>query len=202
MEPGPHPYQEISLSTAGIVVGLVFVTLYGLIFWKSEKAKELAKTLHRNSNLGTYFMGFGMVWFWLLVAPLGKGVFSSLTMDLGDFNEIKGYLMIGVPLFCVGMITYVKEYLFVRGLGLCLLMAAAPLLYAADFEPAPMQFIMPTLCYLMIIKGLFLVGMPYLFRDWAAWATASNGRWRGLTLSGLAIGVLFLGLGLTVWRGY
>lgn len=202
MAPGPHPYQEISLSTAGVVVGAVLVVLYGMMLWKQEKAKELAKTLHRNSSVGTYFMGFGMVWFWLLVAPPGKGVLSSLSMDLGDFNKIKGYLMIGVPLFCVGMIVYVKEYLFVRGLGLCLLMGAAPLLYAADYEPAPLQFLMPTLCYLMIIKGLFLVGMPYLFRDGAEWATASEGRWRGLLLAGLAVGVVFLGLGLTVWRGY
>ena len=89
-----------------------------------------------------------------------------------------------------------------RGLGLCLLMGAAPLLYAADYKPAPLQFLMPTLCYLMIIKGLFLVGMPYLFRDGAEWATASEGRWRGLLLAGLAVGVVFLGLGLTVWRGY
>jgi len=201
MKPGPHPYQEISLSAAGLFVGVVLLALYGVMLWKSQKSKEIAKKL-RNSNLGTYFMGFGMVWFWLLVAPPGKGIFSALTMDLGDFNKIKGYLVIGVPLFCIGMIMYVKEFLFVRGLGLCLLMIAAPLLYAADFKPAPWQFIMPTFCYLMIIKGLFFVGMPYLFRDGVDWATATDGRWRGLLIGGLAVGVMFLLLGLTAWRGY
>ena len=202
MEPGPHPYQEISLSFAGIFVGIVLLVLYGLMFWKTEKAMAIARKLPRNSNLGTYFMGFGMVWFWLLVAPPGKGIFSSLTMDPGDFNKIKGYLAIGVPLFCVGMIMYVKEFLFVRGLGLCLLMIAAPLLYASDFEPAPLQFIMPTFCYLMIIKGLFFVGMPYMFRDGVDWATASEGRWRKLSISGVGLGLLFLILGFTAWSGY
>lgn len=202
MEPGPHPYQEISLSSAGIFVGIVLLVLYSLMFWKTEKAMAIARKLPRNSNLGTYFMGFGMVWFWLLVAPPGKGIFSSLTMDLGDFNKIKGYLAIGVPLFCVGMIMYVKEFLFVRGLGLCLLMIAAPLLYASDFEPAPLQFIMPTFCYLMIIKGLFFVGMPYMFRDGVDWATASEGRWRKLSISGVGLGLLFLILGFTAWSGY
>lgn len=202
MKEGPHPYQEIPLAAAGLVTGLVLVVLYGLMFWKAEKAREIAKKLPRNSNLGTYFMGFGMVWFWLLVAPDGKGLFSSLSMDLGEFNKIKGYLVIGVPLFCIGMIVYVKEFLFVRGLGLCLLMVAAPLLYAGDYEPAPLKNVMPLFSYILIIKGLFLVGMPYLFRDGVNWAVASESRWRAISLSGLAIGILFLGLALTVWRGY
>ncbi|MDA7865930.1 hypothetical protein OAF41_01870 [bacterium] len=202
MKAGPHPYQEISLGTAGLVLGIILVALYGLMFLKADAAKEIARKLPRNSDLGTYFMGFGMVWFWLLVAPPDKGIFSAITMDLGEFNKVKKYLMIGVPVFCVGMIVYVREFLFVRGLGLCLLMAAAPLLYASDFENAPLQFVMPAFCYIMIIKGLYFVGMPYLFRDGVTWATASDGRWRGLALGGVALGLLFVTLGLTAWRGY
>jgi len=202
MKAGPHPYQEISLGTAGLVLGILLVALYGLMFLKADAAKEIARKLPRNSDLGTYFMGFGMVWFWLLVAPPDKGIFSAITMDLGEFNKVKKYLMIGVPVFCVGMIVYVREFLFVRGLGLCLLMAAAPLLYASDFENAPLQFVMPAFCYIMIIKGLYFVGMPYLFRDGVTWATASDGRWRGLALGGVALGLLFVTLGLTAWRGY
>ncbi|MDA7867845.1 hypothetical protein N9A62_02495 [Akkermansiaceae bacterium] len=202
MKAGPHPYQEISLGTAGLVLGIILVALYGLMFLKADAAKEIARKLPRNSDLGTYFMGCGMVWFWLLVAPPDKGIFSAITMDLGEFNKVKKYLMIGVPVFCVGMIVYVREFLFVRGLGLCLLMAAAPLLYASDFENAPLQFVMPAFCYIMIIKGLYFVGMPYLFRDGVTWATASDGRWRGLALGGVALGLLFVTLGLTAWRGY
>jgi hypothetical protein len=202
MKEGPHPYQEISLSTAGLVVGVVLVVLYGVILWKPEKTREIARKLHRNSDLGTYFMGFGMIWFWLLVAPDGKGIFSALSMDLGEFNKIKGYLMVGVPLFCVGMIVYVREFLFVRGFGLCLLMIAAPLLYAADFEEAPLKNLMPLFCYVLIIKGLFFVGMPYVFRDGVTWATDEESRWRHLALSGLGMGLFFVILSLTAWRGY
>jgi len=202
MKPGPHPYQEISLSTAGLILGLFLVVLYGLMVAKPGQSKEIAKKLPRNSQVGTYLMGFGMVWFWLLVAPAGKGIFSTLSMDLGEFNKAKKFLVIGVPLFCVGMIMCVREFLFVRGLGLCLLMAAAPLLYAADFEPAPLQFLMPAFCYLMIIKGLYFVGMPYLFRDAVTWATATEGRWRAISFTGLIVGLVFVVLSLSVWRGY
>lgn len=202
MKPGPHPYQEISLGSAGVLLGLFLIVLYGLMLLKSEKSMEIAKKLPRNSQVGTYLMGIGMVWFWLLVAPPGKGMFSALSMDLGEFNKSKKYLMFAVPLFCVGMIMSVREFLFVRGLGLCFLMVAAPLLYASDFEEAPLQFVMPLFCYLIIIKGLYCVGMPYLFRDAVNWATASEGRWRAISLAGLIVGLVFLILGLTLWRGY
>jgi hypothetical protein len=81
-------------------------------------------------------------------------------------------------------------------------MAAAPILYAADFETAPMRVLMPLVAYVMIIKGLFYVGMPYLFRDGVNWATATKARWKVLSSSGLALALLILGCSLTVWRGY
>lgn len=202
MKPGPHPYQEIPLSVAGVVLGLFLVVLYGVMLAKADTSREVVKKLPRNSQVGTYLMGIGMVWFWLLVAPPGKGMFSALTMDLGEFNKVKKYLVIGVPLFCIGMIMHVREFLFVRGLGLVLLMVAAPLLYASDFERVSFQWVMPLFCYVMIIKGLYFVGMPYLFRDGVSWATASEGRWRGLLTAGMVVGVIFLTLGLTAWRGY
>jgi len=202
MNGGPHPYQEISLSSAGLVFGLALAVLYGLMLFKPEQAMEKAKKLPRNYQAGTWAMGIGMIWFWLLVAPPDKGFLSSLSMDLGEFNGAKKYLTIGVPLFCIGMIMYVKEFLFVRGLGLCLLMAAGPLLYAGDFEDAPLRFILPTVCYLMIIKGLYFVGMPYLFRDGVTWMTATPERWKKASMGGLALALVILGCSLTVWRGY
>lgn len=202
MKVGPHPYQEIHLSTAGLILGLCLSVLYGLMVWQPEQSRKIAVKLPRNSQVGTYLMGIGMVWFWLLVAPPDKGLFSSIAMDLGEFNKAKSILMLAVPLFCVGMIMLVKEFLFVRGLGLCMLMAAAPLLYAADFEKASFQFVMPLFCYIMIIKGLYFVGMPYLFRDGITWSTATAGRWRAVSFAGLGVGLLFIILSFTAWRGY
>ncbi len=185
-----------------MVVGIFLLVLYGLMIFKADRAKEIAKGLSRNHQLGTYVMGFGMVWFWLLVAPAGKGIFSSIAMDLGEFNRVKPILMLLVPAFCVGMIVLVKEFLFVRAAGLFLLMAAAPLLYSSDFEPAAFQFVMPLFCYVIIIKGLYMVGMPYLFRDAMDWVLRGDGRWKMVSFAGVGVGVLFVVLSLTAWRGY
>ncbi len=205
MNGGPHPYQELSLSTTGLVLGIVLAALYAFCLFKAEASMAWVKKAHRNHQAGIYTMAIGMIWFWLLVAPDVRGSLSfmgKLSMDLGEFTKLKPYLQIGVPLFCVGMILHVRDFLFVRGLGLCLLMAAAPILYAGDFEAAPFRVVLPLVAYAMIIKGLFYVGMPYLFRDGVSWATASEGRWKALSSTGLAVALVILGCSLTVWRGY
>ncbi|MDA7514705.1 hypothetical protein N8513_01795 [bacterium] len=205
MTSGPHPYQEISLSSAGTVLGIFLVVLYGLMLWKPEAAKKWAVKLPRHHQAGIYSMSIGMIWFWLLVAPQVRGTFSflgALSMDFADFSAMKPYLQIAVPLACVGMIYCVREFLFVRGLGLCLLMAAAPLLYAGDFEVAPFRVIIAIVAYAMIIKGLYFVGMPYLFRDGASWLVASDSRFKMASLGGLVLGLVILGFSFTLWRGY
>lgn len=205
MTNGPHPYQEISLSSAGMVLGVVLTALYAVMLFKAEPVKAWAQKLPRNHQAGIWAMSIGMIWFWLLVAPDLRGTFSflgKLTMDFADFSPVKPYLQVAVPLVCVGLITYVREFLFVRGLGLVLLMAGAPLLYAADFEEAPLRILIPIVAYVMIIKGLYFVGMPYLFRDGVNWLTASDARWKGAAVVGLALGLLILGCSFTVWKGY
>jgi len=205
MTSGPHPYQEISLSSAGTVLGLVLTVLYGIMLWKPQAAREWAVKLPRNHQAGIYTMSIGMIWFWLLVAPEVRGTFSflgALSMDFADFSAMKPYLQLAVPLACVGMIYCVREFLFVRGLGLCLLMAAAPLLYAGDFEVAPLRVLVAIVAYAMIIKGLYFVGMPYLFRDGVTWLIAKDSRFRAATLTGLALGLVVLACSLTLWRGY
>jgi len=120
-------------------------------------------------------------------------------MDLQDFNSLKTIMALAVPLVAYLIITECKEFLAVRGLGLCLLMAAAPLLAAAWQEPHPFKFLMPLYAYAMIIKGLLMVGMPYMTRDLISWATSSAGRFKMLSLAGLAYGVGILACTILFW---
>jgi hypothetical protein len=205
MTSGPHPYQEITLSSAGTVLGIFLTVLYGAMLLKPAAAKEWAVKLPRHHQAGIYSMSIGMIWFWLLVAPDLRGTFSflgALSMDFADFSKMKPYLQVGVPLACLGMITYVREFLFVRGLGLTLLMAAAPLLYAADFEVASFKNLVSLVAYAMILKGLFFVGMPYVFRDGANWLVANDRRFKMATTGGLILGLTILAFSFTLWRGH
>ncbi len=196
-----HPYEKISLSSAGFVLAAFLIAIHLWMVLKPNSAMTYLKGFSRNYGIGRILMGIGMFWFWMLIIPdRGKFFFTSpIAMDLQDFNSLKVILAIGVPLVTYLVITECKDFLSVRGLGLCLLMAAAPLLAAAWQEPHQFKFLMPLYAYAMIIKGLFMVGMPYMFRDAITWATSSAGRFKMLSVVGLAYGVAVLACATLFW---
>ena len=144
-------------------------------------------------------MGAGMLWFWLLIAPDKLGIFSKLQMDLGEFNQAKNIMRILVPVAAAGMIMHVKEFLTVRAIGLLALMAAAPLLYAAYLEPPASRLLIPIFAYVLIFKGLFWVGMPFVMRDAITWVTKTDSRYKLATLGGLGYGIAVLVCAILWW---
>lgn len=194
-----HPYELIPLNTIGYILGACLVALHLWMLLKPAESQDFFKKLPRNKYLGPWLMGIGMAWFWLLIAPDGLGILSKLQMDLGDFNKAKGFLRILVPAFAAGMILHVKEFLTVRAIGVLALMAAAPLLYSAFLEPPVTRLLIPIYAYALIFKGLFWVGMPYTMRDAITWATATNSRYRMLTIAGLGYGLAVLVCAIAFW---
>lgn len=194
-----HPYEKIPLNAAGYVLAAWLIGLHVWMLMKPEESKDFFRKLPRNRVLGPWFLGAGMLWFWLLIAPDKLGILSSLQMDLGEFNNAKNILRILVPIAAYGMIAHVKEFLTVRGLGLLALMAAAPLLYSAYLEPPTSRLLIPIFAYAMIFKGLFWVGMPYTMRDAITWALKTDGRYRALTLGGLGYGIAVLACSILFW---
>ncbi|WP_018971164.1 hypothetical protein [Rubritalea marina] len=180
-----HPYETISLSTAGYVLAAWLILSHLWMLTKSDQAISFLQTFPRNTMAGRILMAIGMIWFWLLVAPIG----TPLEMDLGEFNGAKRILLIAVPAAAYLMITEVKEFLAVRGLGIVSLMAAAPLLAAAFQEPATGKLLIPLYAYGMLTAGLFFVGMPYLMRDGIQFATNSTARFKAFAAGGLLYGI-------------
>ncbi|HAO97070.1 MAG: hypothetical protein CMP26_14220 [Roseibacillus sp.] len=199
---GPHPYESIPLNVAGYVLAAYLLVVHGLMIWKAERCKEWLNRLPRHRAAGIYTLAVGMFWFWLLIAPENLGVLSSLTMDIGEFNAVKPWLRIIVPVAFVGMAIGVKEFLFVRALGVVALMASSPLLEAAFNRDPATRLLIPVFSYALLTAGLFWVGMPYTFRDLAKWATDSHKRWMSLALSGLGYGALTLLCAILFWRGH
>ncbi len=194
-----HAYEKISLSSAGYVLAAFIIVIHLWMVLKPTQAANYLKEFPRNYGIGRILMGIGMAWFWLLIIPEKFFFTSPIAMDLQDFNKLKTIMALAVPLVAYLIITECKEFIAVRGLGLCLLMAAAPLLGAAWQEPHPFKVLMPLYAYGMIIKGLFMVGMPYMTRDLINWATASTGRFRALSLAGLAYGIAVLACAILFW---
>jgi hypothetical protein len=197
-----HLYERLPLFGTGIALGIWLVALHALLLVKPAGSQLFLRRFPRNDRYGQILLGIGMLWFWMLVAPPNKGVFSLLAMDLGEFDKIKDWLRIVVPVSIVLVAFSVKEFLAVRALGLMGLMVAAPLLSAAFLKQPESRLIIPIYAYGLIVVSLYMVGMPYLFRDAVTWASASQGRWKALCLAGLLYGVAVLGCAFLFWKGF
>lgn len=197
-----HPYQHLSLFTTGLVLAILLIASHGYMIAKPAKAQDFLKRFPRNQFLGQILLGIGMVWFWLLIAPPGYGKLSALAMDLGEFNSAKSLLRIIVPITLVLVTISVRDFLAVRALGLCGLMAGAPLLGAAFLKDPESRLLVPIYTYTMLTASLFFVGMPYLFRDAVTWVTSDRKRWNILSGAGLAYGFAILICAVAFWRTY
>ena len=160
------------------------------------------KKFPRNAMAGQVVLGIAIAWFWLLVAPDGLGKLSALQMDLGEFNGAKPLLRLLAPAALVAVAISVRDFLAVRALGLLGLMIAAPLLQAAFLKDPSSRLLIPIFAYAMLTASLFMVGMPYLFRDAVTWLCASAKRWNGFAIAGLLYGMVTLICALAFWRGY
>lgn len=197
-----HLYERLPLHGTGIALGVWLVVLHAVMLAKPEPVQRFLKRFPRNQTLGQVLLAVGLVWFWLLVQPPGKGALQFLAMDLGEFNGLKKYLRYLVPLSIAAVGIAVKEFLAVRALGLLGLMVAAPLFESAFLKDPQSRLLVPAFALVLVVKSLYWVGMPYLFRDAVTWATASPKRWQGLCAAGLAYGVAVLACAFLFWKGY
>ena len=197
-----HPYERLPLFTVGLVLAVWLIGAHALMLAKPAMVQGFLKKFPRNQMLGQILLGIGLAWFWLLVAPENLGIFSSLAMDLGEFNGAKGILQILVPVSMFLVATSVRDFLAVRALGVVGLMVASPLLESAFLKDPSSRLLVPIYAYALLTASMFWVGMPYLFRDAVTWATAEAKRWNLLAIAGLGYGVATLVCALAFWRGY
>ncbi len=184
-------YENLSLQTAGIVVGLVVILIHALALFKGPVAMEKLKTVPRSQNLGTIFLTIDFIWAWVVAS----------SMELGDFERLRWLALFSVPVIYVAMLFWVNDYLGARAIGIFLLLAPCPALDAAFLKATDARVVLSILCYVWITLGLFWIGMPYTMRDQIAWVTRTAGRFKGFAAAGLAYGVLLTVIAFTVYKG-
>jgi hypothetical protein len=183
-------YPPLSLSGAGLIVGLFLAVLSGFCLRKSEEMKRWMGAFPRSRSLGIGLLTAAAVWSFCLVR----------TMDLGEFSSYRTTFTLIIPVAFYLTVTYVDEFLAARALGILLLLLAELIIEAAFLKPQYSRLLIVVIAYLAIIKGMFFVGMPYLMRDGIQWLTSSDFRWRASLWAGLAYGVIVLVASLTLYR--
>lgn len=198
-----HPYERLPLFTAGLVLAVWLIACHALALAKPVMVQRFLVKFPRNQMIGQIILGIGLAWFFLLIGDhTSTTTLNALAMDLGEFNGVKPTLRILVPVALILVSISVKDFLAVRALGLLGLMVASPLLEAAFLKDPTSRLLVPIFAYALLTASLFLVGMPYLFRDFIGWATATRARWTGLSAAGLGYGVVVLVSAFAFWRGY
>ena len=178
---------DLSLRTAGILAGvfLLLVSFPGLV--QPAAVRGALACFPRSRPAGIVLLTIAFTWsFWLLA-----------TMEMGEFSGFRRPLMIALPIGYVLVLRFVNEFLAVRALGILLLLAAEPLLEAAFLRYEPSRLLVTVFAYLLIVKGLFWVTMPYLLRDHIAWASRNTARWVSMNAVTLLYGVAILACAFT-----
>jgi hypothetical protein len=177
---------DFTLRTVGLVVGIALVIAHGAALLRPTLTMGWLRQLPRSRPAGVILCTVAAIWAFVLAA----------TMDLGEFSPnrtlICGVILAGavmVPLFA-------EEFLAVRALGILALLAAEPLLGAAFLRPEQTRLLLVILAYAWATAGLVLVGAPYFLRDAITWLTQKPWRFQTVAWSGVAYGLLLVGISL------
>jgi multisubunit Na+/H+ antiporter MnhG subunit len=176
---------HLSLNSAGIIAG-AFLIVVGLIGLSKPDFAHVVQRFPRSRIAGVVLLTICLVWSFWLVA----------TIQMGEFSGFRRPLLIALPIGYVLALLFVDEFLAVRALGILCLLAAEPLLDAAFLRHETSRLLVTVFAYLLIIAGLFWVGVPYVLRDQLNWSARSVFRWRCLHAIALVYGGMILGFTL------
>jgi hypothetical protein len=180
----------MDLSTLTILLGIATMlpALYGLI--KPSKLAAFVRGLSRNTVAGYVFVALGTAWF----------LFVLENETLADFEIYRSKMRFFFVLLGIGACVYLKDFLAVRGLAVVMLLLAKTVIEAARFEDTSWRLILICFAYIWIICGMIFTVSPWRFRDAMEWKFANADRIRMVCYFRLLIGLLLLGLGMTVFR--
>jgi len=175
-------YEQLSLKTVGILLGLALIGGHAYAYFQGEKLKKWLVKVPRNRNLGIAILIVCTAWSWILITY----------MDLGEFYTLRKGIQVLLPVLCFLVVYFVDEFLAVRALGVLLMLMAGPILTSAFLKEPFTRLLIPILAYVWILVGMFWVGMPYLMRDWIDWVVAKSVRWERACYIGAGYGALML----------
>jgi hypothetical protein len=180
----------MTLSTLAIIIGAVTCAgaLYALL--RPATVMRQARAFPRSEPIGFVLMALGSAWF----------VYNLNNEAIADFAAFKKYMLTGFG--ALGLLTciYVRDYLAVRGLAVCLLLLAWFTLNRTRWEESPARLVLVVCAYLWVIGGMWLTIAPWRLRDLINWWTAKETRFRMGSILKIVLGATILVLGFTAFK--
>ena len=192
-----HAYDMIPLSLAGYILGAILILAHAIALIFPQKVQGILSRSARNDKAAALLLAVDFLWFAIMLG--GWGPFAPMKVWLYEFEGIRGLLIILCPITCILLITFVKDLLFPRALGMFGLLAAAPFLYAAFLEDPGTRLLIPIWCYAVITLSIFWIAKPYLYRNMVAALLARPKLWAPLCIAGIAYGIAVLVSAILYW---
>ncbi len=191
-----HAYEQLSLSTAGVILGLILVIGHAYALLKPEGARHMLRQLPHATLLGQVTLGVATLWFMLLMLDAS---WNPLTIDLFSFESLRSILLIAAPIVWFVLSTMVKENLFARALGFLILIAISVPLTAAFLKEPITRLLIPIWCYPVLTVAMFWVAKPYLFRDMVDWICERPTLLRLGAAAGTLYGIVMIACAILFW---
>lgn len=180
----------MTLSTLAILIGAVYSAIHIFALVRPDDFAKKARAFPRNESIGFVLMGLGTAWF----------LYNLQSEAIADFAAYKKYMLIGFGAIGVLTCIYVRDFLSVRGLAVCLLLLAWFTLNRTRWAESPARLVMVVWAYVWVICGMWFTISPWRLRDFLNWWTANHARLRAGGLLGVVLGITVLVLGLTAFR--
>jgi hypothetical protein len=180
---------SLTLAQVSLLLGIFYLLTHAIPLWKFEPSKNFLLKIHRNDKLGVGIFTIATLWAIYLIG----------TMDLMEYTPYRHIFVLVVFVIAGLTVYYLRDYIAVRAIGILLLLFANVMLDAAFLRDEPAKYVITILAYLMIIKGMFLVSMPYLFRDFIQWFYAKPQRAKISLMLGSLAGLALILLGVLVY---
>ena len=180
--------MDISTLTLFLAALTVGPAVYGLM--NPGSLAEFARGLARNVTAGYILIAVGTVWF--IVILEGE--------TLADFEAYKFKMQVFFALLGVGACIYLKDFLAVRGMAVVLLLLAKLTIETARYADTSWRLVLIVMAYIWIVSGMVFTVSPWRFRDAMDWKFSDEDRTRKMCVVRLLMGLLLLGLGLTVFK--
>ena len=177
------------LSQVAVWLGFGSFLIHAGCLWNYEQAVSWWRTFPRSEPIGGVLLVLATVW----------AAWLAGTMNLMEYTRFRPLFVLAAVALGVTSWLYVREFIAVRALGVLLLLGANILLDACFLREDKLRLIAVGYAYVLIVKGMCMVGAPYLLRDAIDWAFASPFRGKLLLLFGLAFALVLLGLGVFVY---
>lgn len=173
---------SFSLFPVTLLIGIALILFHCIPLLTPQSAIQWLLAFPRSQLWGRILIAIATIWAGLLI----------LTMDLGEFANLRNLMMIGIVIGGILTSKFVEEFLAIRAISILLLLAADILLSAAFLNPSHSRLWLVSLAYAWIFLSLFWVGLPWLLRDWIHWVTSTPLRLKMASISGITYGVILV----------